>query len=45
MQKLTCKKCGHKWTPRGDSKPLSCPACKQYKWEQKTEPKTEKETK
>lgn len=38
---LTCKRCGHKWTPRvTKDKPAACPACKSYQWE--TEKKAEK---
>ncbi len=32
-----CQKCGHEWTSKikGGQVPLSCPACKSYKWDQK----------
>jgi hypothetical protein len=31
MTMVECKVCGHKWIPRTD-KPLSCPNCKNRKW-------------
>ena len=39
MEKLTCIKCSHEWWPRFNyetqkaSKPVQCPRCKTYKWE------------
>jgi excisionase family DNA binding protein len=31
-----CQRCGHEWTPKTD-KPLSCPACKRYDWQESKE--------
>ena len=28
----TCKKCGHKWIPRIETEPVSCPRCKRNDW-------------
>ena len=43
---LECLRCGHKWRPRGESKPKSCPNCKQYSWDTpKKEKKEDDETK
>jgi predicted Zn-ribbon and HTH transcriptional regulator len=28
-----CKRCGHEWNARTQSKPVQCPRCKSYKWE------------
>jgi rubrerythrin len=29
----TCKKCGHKWISRIQTKPKACPSCKAYRWD------------
>lgn len=37
--KYDCKKCGHEWNPKSPDnpkKPLACPRCKQYKWDDMT---------
>jgi len=31
VPELTCKRCGHSWTPRSND-PRMCPRCKSYKW-------------
>lgn len=33
--KVTCKRlhCGHRWWPKSDKKPVSCPKCKSYDWD------------
>lgn len=33
--KNKCLSCGHQWFQRTDAKPLMCPKCKTYKWNQK----------
>ena len=33
MNKLECKKCGHKWVQRTENKPQECPKCKNRKWD------------
>jgi len=38
ITRLTCKRCGHTWTPRIADVRI-CPACKSYKWDT---PKSEK---
>jgi len=40
----TCKHCHHTWTPRKEGRPVSCPACKSYRWdkEKNTGTKTDK---
>jgi len=42
---LRCKRCGHKWHPRKEEKPLICPKCKSPYWdrERKKERKKEEE--
>lgn len=30
-----CLKCGHEWRPRDGKKPVSCPKCKTYSWQEK----------
>ena len=30
---LECKRCGHRWRPRGPGKPRVCPRCKTKYWE------------
>ena len=35
MKKYDCERCGHRWVPRIETKPKSCPACKNRKWEEK----------
>lgn len=32
IPKYGCKKCGHNWMGRMDSKPILCPRCKNPKW-------------
>lgn len=32
-QKWVCLRCGHKWNPRIETKPLACPKCKSYEWD------------
>ena len=27
-----CKRCGHEWRPRQETKPIECPRCKSYFW-------------
>jgi predicted Zn-ribbon and HTH transcriptional regulator len=39
----TCKRCDHTWRPRTDKKPLACPGCKQYQWDEERKPKPKKE--
>lgn len=39
LQKLTCLRCGHVWTPRSNDV-RECPACQSTHWD---EPKKEKE--
>ena len=34
LVKLTCRKCGNKWTPRVE-KPKECPKCTNRKWDEK----------
>lgn len=34
---LKCKRCGYEWKPRIDTKPKSCPACKNRKWDEDRE--------
>lgn len=36
-----CKRCGHKWESRVDSK--ACPRCKSYYWRTESRYKAEKE--
>ena len=33
MEQYQCKRCGYAWMARGQNKPKSCPACKQYRWD------------
>jgi len=33
---LTCKKCKHKWIPRIEREPVSCPRCKRNDWNNPT---------
>lgn len=33
MPTLHCKRCGHKWIPRGNSKPKRCPDCNSPYWD------------
>ena len=33
-KKEGCLKCGHQWTPKAKHKPLSCPKCKNYSYDQ-----------
>jgi len=33
MNKLECKRCGHKWVRR-TTEPAQCPKCKSYKWKE-----------
>lgn len=35
IKKCKCKLCGHEWLPRKDTKPIACPFCKRYDWEEK----------
>jgi Zn finger protein HypA/HybF involved in hydrogenase expression len=28
-----CKRCGHRWLKRVESRPVRCPKCKQPKWD------------
>gem|GEM_PF-1986817 len=28
-----CKRCYHKWTPRGKGRPTACPSCKSGYWD------------
>ncbi len=38
MNKLRCKRCGHKWWPRKpDAEPVMCPACKSRLWNKEKE--------
>ena len=30
-----CKKCGHRWSPRTERKPVACPKCKRYDWDKR----------
>ena len=30
---LTCKRCGYKWEPRSETRPVSCPECKSRQWD------------
>ncbi len=39
MKELKCLRCGHKWIPRSDKNPKSCPDCKNRKWDEKREKK------
>jgi predicted Zn-ribbon and HTH transcriptional regulator len=32
---MKCKLCGHEWNSRIEGKPLACPKCKRYDWEEK----------
>ena len=34
MEELTCQRCGHKW-PKRVEKPMACPRCKSYEWDEK----------
>lgn len=34
MKKLECKRCGWKWFPRIETKPVQCPKCKKLKWDE-----------
>jgi predicted nucleic acid-binding Zn-ribbon protein len=38
----TCRRCGHKWTPRTEETPKCCPACKSYRWDRDREPRNAK---
>lgn len=29
-----CRKCGHKWEPKGINLPCCCPKCKSRKWKE-----------
>ena len=33
LPKLKCKRCGHKWAPRKEERPLTCPNCKSPYWD------------
>lgn len=33
LPKFECLRCGHKWSPRNDEKPLRCGFCKSPYWE------------
>lgn len=33
VRKRECKRCGHKWIPRTDNKPLVCPKCRSPYWD------------
>lgn len=35
MKKCKCKraKCQHEWFQKSDKKPVQCPRCKSYKWD------------
>ncbi len=32
IEELMCKRCGHSWFPRQETKPKICPKCKSNKW-------------
>lgn len=32
---ITCKRCDHEWISKTEKKPLMCPRCKTYKWNEK----------
>jgi predicted Zn-ribbon and HTH transcriptional regulator len=32
--KYTCKRCGHEWITRIETKPRTCAKCKSYKWDE-----------
>lgn len=36
MKKCKCKRpaCGHEWFQKSDKKPVQCPKCKSYKWDE-----------
>jgi len=31
--KYTCKRCGHEWITRIETKPRTCARCKSYQWQ------------
>lgn len=33
IKKYICSRCGHKWIPREDKKPVICPKCKSPYWD------------
>lgn len=33
LPRCICERCGNKWIPRTDKKPLYCPACRSYYWD------------
>ena len=38
MKKNECLRCGHKWIPRIEGKPKSCPSCKNRLWDEVRDP-------
>src|SRR5579872_1847598 len=34
ITKVECLKCGHKWPPRREGRPLLCPVCKSRTWDE-----------
>ena len=42
MEKLTCIRCGYEWMPRIESRPKSCPGCKQRSWDTPKRPRVVK---
>jgi len=39
MKKLKCEKCKHKWIPRIEKRPVRCPRCGCFKFDEKREKK------
>jgi predicted Zn-ribbon and HTH transcriptional regulator len=33
LPKYECKRCGHEWIPRKETKPVRCPKCKSPYWD------------
>jgi predicted Zn-ribbon and HTH transcriptional regulator len=34
---LKCQVCGHRWFPRTAKRPVCCPRCKSYFWDERRE--------